>query len=183
MALRLDGVRLIIADDVGMGKTIEAGSHILRPDACRPAQGRYVSNFPDAAPRRANSMSKKASHRQSEPAHAKQNEELHYELNKKHKNPWQLGKNGTPCPPVNVLSLRQAMKLLKDSVLVGDKRFAIFNGRAFAAQEHLPGRWHGYPVGWIDVDSSLRNRWRKEGLLKIRDEKRFWRNESLPEYR
>lgn len=108
---------------------------------------------------------------------------MHYELNKKHKNPWQLGKNGTPCPPTKVLSLKDAMELLKKSIVVGDKRFAIFNGRAFAAQQHLPGRWHGYPIGWVDVDPSLRLRWREEGLLTKKDEKRYWLSESLPEYR
>src|ERR1700736_2407885 len=78
--------------------------------------------------------------------------ELKYESNPKHRDPWQPGKKGSLCEP-EVRSF--AEQLLKESVLYGDKRYAVYKGKAYCAQQHGPNLWHGYPVGWQEVPSKL----------------------------
>ena len=106
--------------------------------------------------------------------------ELVYEKNDKHKLPWQPGRRGSLCP--KNLPLGFAQKLLgEESVLYNGSRWAVSSGRAFKAQPHLNGKWHGWPVGWMEVPQSLRERWRKEKKLRNRDERRYWLAEYLPE--
>lgn len=60
-------------------------------------------------------------------------------------------------------------------MLVGQKRFAVLDGRAFCAQDDGIGGWHGYPVGWKEVPSRLRTRWEKrENRVRKKDIDRFW---------
>jgi hypothetical protein len=101
-------------------------------------------------------------------------EELRYEPNPKHKEPWQPGKKGTLCPPPAELSLTVAARMLRDSVLDGTKRYAYHAGKAFAAQEHLEGCWHGYPVGWVEVPASIRQTWLSSKQIRKQDLKRHW---------
>ncbi len=96
---------------------------------------------------------------------------MQYEPNPKHKEPWQRGRRGSLCPAFEAKALA---KLLRESVLDGTKRYACHEGRAYCAQEHAAGRWHGYPVGWKEVPPGLRGRWRKEGLVQRRDVKTHW---------
>lgn len=96
---------------------------------------------------------------------------LVYESNPKHSEPWQPGRKGSICDQ----DVRQhAATLLRDSELVGDKRFAVFNGRAYCAQQHRPGIWHGYPVGWIEVPPRLQRHWKQSGSLTKRQLKQYW---------
>ena len=101
-------------------------------------------------------------------------EDLRYEPNPKHKEPWQPGRKGSLCPPVAELSLQDAARMLKVSVKWGEKRYAHHDGRAYAAQEHEPGRWHGYPVGWVEVPTDVRNQWLKSDAIKKRHLSRYW---------
>jgi hypothetical protein len=98
--------------------------------------------------------------------------ELIYESNPKHGEPWQTGKKGSLCE-AEVRPL--ATQLLRGSHLWGDKRYAVHEGRAYCAQEHLPNRWHGYPIGWRDVPAKLRTEWVKDGRVKKRQIDRFWK--------
>jgi len=100
--------------------------------------------------------------------------ELRYEPNRKHKEPWQPGRKGSLCPPPAELSLLVAARMLKDSVLDGTKRYSHHLGKAFAAQEHLAGCWHGYPVGWVEVPPSIRQNWLSNKVIQKQDLKRNW---------
>ena len=40
-------------------------------------------------------------------------------------------------------------------VSLGKEIVCCTEGRAYRAQEHLPNRWHGYPVGWGEVPPKL----------------------------
>ncbi len=95
-----------------------------------------------------------------------------YEPNPKHKEPWQPGRKGSLCP--KDLSLLGAARLLKASHEDGRSRWATANGRAFRAKEHAAGKWHGWPVGWVEVPAGLRNRWVRERAVSNRDLGRFW---------
>jgi hypothetical protein len=77
------------------------------------------------------------------------------------------------CP--REISQEQAQQLLNDSVLVGQKRYAVHDGRPYCAQDDGMGGWHGYPVGRKEVPSTLRTRWEKrENRVKKRDIDRYW---------
>jgi len=97
---------------------------------------------------------------------------MQYEPNPKHKEPWQHGRKGSLCPPDLDALARDA--LLEGSVQHGSKRYATDGERAFEAQEHQPGAWHGYPVGWKEVPESLRRVWRDEGRVKRQAIRRHW---------
>ena len=92
--------------------------------------------------------------------------------NVKHREPWQRGRRGTLCP--KDINEEMAQVLLQDSEAVGAKRYALHEGRAYCAQEHRPGLWHGYPVGWVAVPIELRQKWKGEHLVRKSDIRRNW---------
>lgn len=96
---------------------------------------------------------------------------LVYEPNPKHKDPFQPGKKGSICPQ---LEPGVSLRLLRESDEDGSKRFACLDGRAYCAQEHRKGRWHGYPVGFREVPPSIRKKWKKAGLVRRSDIKKHW---------
>lgn len=77
------------------------------------------------------------------------------------------------CPP---WSHARAGQLLERSVIEpgGKRRFGTMNDWAFAAQEHAPERWHGYPVAWNEVPYSVRRVWLDQGLVKRRRMLQRW---------
>ncbi len=97
---------------------------------------------------------------------------MRYESNPKHDEPWQRGGRGSLCP--RDIGQRIAERLLADSELVGSKRYAVHEGRAYCAQQHGTDVWHGYPIGWSKVPASLRFKWQKEGRVHRKDTKRYW---------
>lgn len=102
---------------------------------------------------------------------------LHYEPNRKHKEPWQPGRKGALCPHWAGLDPAQ---LLASSVLDGKKRYAVFNGMAFAAQRHreLNGKeyWHGYPEAWENIPADIRRAWIRAGVITRRQVKQYWKS-------
>lgn len=96
---------------------------------------------------------------------------MRYEPNPKHKEPWQRGRRGSLCPRFGP---ETAQSLLEESEPVGKKRFVCHEGRAYCAQEHASGRWHGYPVGWMEVPPRLRMKWRRNGTVQRRDIRKHW---------
>ncbi|MDZ4851483.1 MAG: hypothetical protein SGI77_19510 [Pirellulaceae bacterium] len=91
--------------------------------------------------------------------------EMRYESNPKHSDPWQPGRKGSICDQ----EVRpHVTELLIASEVDGDKRYAVFDGRAYCAQQHQPGVWHGYPVGWIEVPYRLQKLWKSEGKVNKR---------------
>lgn len=101
---------------------------------------------------------------------------MRYEPNPKHKEPWQHGRKGSLCPPDLEEAERDA--LLAGSVKHGDKRYATDGERAFEAQEHVAGVWHGYPVGWKEVPEALRRTWLDERRVKRQAIRRHWEHSS-----
>jgi len=95
---------------------------------------------------------------------------LIYESNPKHRDPWQIGKRGSLCEP-EVRPL--AEDLLLTSVFWEGKRYAVHKGRAYCAQEHLPNRWHGYPVGWVEVPTKLVRQLIRDGDLRNHDREKY----------
>lgn len=98
-------------------------------------------------------------------------QDLVYESNPKHGEPWQRGRRGSVCSKVE---REAAAGLLKGSVSSDDYRYATMDGQAFCAQEHAPGRWHGYPIGWKEVPEPIRRKWIKGRIVTRQDVKRHW---------
>jgi len=101
--------------------------------------------------------------------------ELMYEGNPKHKEPWQPGRKGSLCP--RELGER-AQVLLSESEPFEDKRYGVYEGKPYCAQEHGNGRWHGYPVGWKEVPEPIRRQWRRQGRVAGKDIRRYWDTEK-----
>jgi filamentous hemagglutinin len=101
---------------------------------------------------------------------------LHYAPNPKHKEPWQPGRKGSLCP--KDITLKRAKELLDASFLHKQQRYAVDSGRAFIGKPDNLGRWHGYPVGWVEVPESLRRKFEKAGLVRNRDFQRHWRRQN-----
>jgi hypothetical protein len=95
---------------------------------------------------------------------------MEYESNPKYTEPWQIGKKGSICER----EVRpHAARLLAESRLCGEKRYAVFEGKAFCAQQHGPDVWHGYPIGWAEVPAKLALEFQKAGLVSKRDRKKY----------
>ena len=58
---------------------------------------------------------------------------MRYFGNPKHKEPWQPGRKGSLCPSRRKMPDLDPQKLLESSELCGAKRYAVFEGLAFAA--------------------------------------------------
>ena len=103
---------------------------------------------------------------QAEPA------ELIYESNEKHRDPSQPGARGSLCDQ----SVRPlAQQLLDGSEQVGRMRYAVHDGKAYCAKEHRRGRWHGHPVGWMEVPAKLRTTWTKTRQVSKRQIDKHWK--------
>ena len=100
---------------------------------------------------------------------------LTYQPNAKHKEPWQRGKRGSLCPPE--IDAKLAHRLLRESALVGKRRLAVYNGRAYEARCHQePDHWHGYPIGWVEVPPSIRLEWQRARKVSKDEIRRYWGN-------
>ena len=97
---------------------------------------------------------------------------MQYESNDKHKVPWQRGRRGSLCPAEITPALAQ--QLLTASEPVGNARYATHAGIAYCARCHGEDRWHGYPVGWVEVPESVRRRWKREGRVSAHDIRQHW---------
>jgi hypothetical protein len=101
-----------------------------------------------------------------------ESEEPVYESNPKHATPWQRGKRGSLCPAdADAPALLAASRF--DPQRPG-KRYATDGRRAYCGQEHLPGRWHGYPVDWREVPSAIRKELVVENNVSKRNLKEYW---------
>ena len=96
---------------------------------------------------------------------------MRYEGNPKHKEPWQPGRKGSLCP---AWSHKEASVLLADGIVEGQRRYATMKGMAFAAQQHSPGTWHGYPVSWSEVPQKIWRAWLKTGEVKRSQLNKSW---------
>ena len=95
---------------------------------------------------------------------------MRYESNPKHSDPWQRGRRGARCP--SHIDAERAQQMLSSSEISGNKRYAVFEGRAFCAQQHACDLWHGYPIGWAAVPVDIRKQWLDAGCVRRRDFKR-----------
>jgi len=102
---------------------------------------------------------------------------LVYEGSPKHKEPSQPGARGSLCP--REITPAEALRLLHTSLRHGEKRFAIASGgRPFAAKQHQPGRWHGWPIGWMEVPDAIRPQLQKAFGISNREKSRHWQRTS-----
>jgi hypothetical protein len=97
---------------------------------------------------------------------------LIYKSNPKHKEPWQRGRKGALCP--SKFPRGKATQLLDSSVLIGDKRYASYEGMAYCAQSDDNDNWHGYPIGWCEVPEKIRNSWLKEQSITKKQIRANW---------
>ena len=105
------------------------------------------------------------------------NEPLNYVANPKHKEPWQSGRRGSLCP--REIDRELAQRLLNESEPIGEKRYAVHQGRPYCAQSDGAGGWHGYPIGWKEVPARLRRQWvNVEKRVLKRDIDRYWSGEG-----
>ena len=74
-----------------------------------------------------------------------------------------------------------AQELLKSSEQIGKSRYTVQDGIAFKGHEHAPGKWHGHPVGWNEVDVPLVNRWIRENRVKRREVHKLWTSDGVNE--
>jgi len=98
--------------------------------------------------------------------------ELVYEPNPKHKEPWQRGARGSLCPK-GVDSVALLAASVADPLHPG-KRYATDGERAYCGQEHLTGRWHGYPVQWKEVPAAIRRILVDKYQVSRRDLREYW---------
>lgn len=99
-------------------------------------------------------------------------EALLYEPNPKHKEPWQRGARGSLCPKdADGPALLAASRV--DPIHPG-KRYATDGHRAYCGQQHLPGRWHGYPVQWREVPPAIRRGLVTDHQVSKREIREYW---------
>jgi hypothetical protein len=99
-------------------------------------------------------------------------ESLVYEANPKHKEPWQRGARGSRCPrDADGPALLAASEA--DPKHPG-KRYATDGYQAYCGQEHIPGRWHGYPVKWREVPAAIWREWVTGDRVSKRALKENW---------
>ena len=97
---------------------------------------------------------------------------MQYEANQKHKPVPQPGRRGSICPP---LADGIAQDLLDGSILHGSKRYATDGEALYCAQNHAGDRWHGYPVGFVEVTQTVIAALRDAGGIDRRALKRLRR--------
>lgn len=97
---------------------------------------------------------------------------VRYESNPKHSQPWQRGRRGSLCTDPE--ARKNARTLLEQGEPSGGKRYAVFKGRAYCAQEHGDDAWHGHPVGWKEVPAELRHKWQKAKRVERREIRLHW---------
>jgi hypothetical protein len=97
---------------------------------------------------------------------------MRYEPSSKHKEPWQRGARGSLCPKdANGPALLAVSEI--DPEHQG-KRYATDGTRAYCGHEHMPGRWHGFPVEWRAVPAKIRNAWLADGQVSKRAIREHW---------
>jgi hypothetical protein len=104
------------------------------------------------------------------------NPTLRYQPSPKHCEPITAAKHGTKCPN---WSAADAQRLLDTSVAMGQKRVATARGLAFVAQCDPNGVWHGYPEGWDAIDRTIKDQWKRNGLVTGRQLKDWATTEDV----
>jgi hypothetical protein len=97
---------------------------------------------------------------------------MQYEPNPKHKEPWQRGARGSLCP-----AGADGPALLAESEPDPGRparRYATDGTRAYCGHEHMPGRWHGFPLEWRAVPAPIRNSWLAQGRVSKRGIRDYW---------
>lgn len=94
-----------------------------------------------------------------------------YAANPRHKQPWQVGARGTLCPPdVDGPALFESATTDPRSP---GKRYNTDGERAYCAHPDIKNSpdttqvvtWHGFPVSWRDVPTTVQRQWITEGRI------------------
>jgi hypothetical protein len=75
----------------------------------------------------------------------------------------------------------KAAEIFADSLPSPDgteRRYGTLNGVAFEAKPTNDGTWHGYPIPWQSVPTSILNAWKAAKKVKSRQVSRFWKDEG-----
>jgi len=59
-----------------------------------------------------------------------------------------------------------------------ERRYATMNGIAFEAKPSNDGTWHGYPIPWQSVPTSILRSWKKAGAVRSKQIRDFWKDEG-----
>ena len=93
-----------------------------------------------------------------------------YEASPRHCEPITAENPGVKCPR---WSASIAQELLDSAQLVGNRLEATRDGIGFVGQRTRTTDdrefWHGYPEAWDMMDTRLKSKWLKEGLVTRRD--------------
>lgn len=98
--------------------------------------------------------------------------DLRFEANPKHKEPWQRGARGSLGPQdADGPALLAASETHPEQP---GRRYATDGVQAYCGHEHLPGRWHGFPIEWRAVPAKIRNAWLADGRVTKRAVRDHW---------
>lgn len=57
-----------------------------------------------------------------------------------------------------------------------ERRYATMNGIAFEAKPTNDGTWHGYPIPWQSVPTTILRSWKKTGAVRAKQIRDFWKD-------
>lgn len=72
------------------------------------------------------------------------------------------------------ITREEAQGMLDESIVYGQRRYAVRNERAYSGAEHRLGHWHGWPVGWKEVPPAIFTQFQEQGKVSKRSRRQFW---------
>lgn len=73
----------------------------------------------------------------------------------------------------------EASRLFKEAIEVDKRYYATKRGIAFEAKATGDGSYHGFPIPWESVPSSVKNQWLDKGLVTKRQIKKSFNPQGI----